>query len=277
MDKRKWIIVAIAVICTFAVGYGIYYQVFVKNEQEVQNTIQNEPTTQEDAMIQEIDNLFDNNINYQNNNVSVSNKIDQNKDIVYTSYSLNEIYEGKYNIKADIPAININNEKVRNINKEISTIFKEKLDSIVANSDRHDNVVVRYTVEYTAYINQNILSLVIKSTLKEGSNAQRLIIQAYTYNLSTNQEITLEEMFELKNINKDNVRTEIKRVVQEGISRSENLIALGYNVYERDINSKMYEIENSNNYFLGPNGTIYIIYAYGNSNQTSENDVVVIK
>ncbi len=276
MDKRKWVIIVIAIICIFAVGYGIYYQVFVKNEEEIQNTISNEQTNEE-GLTQEMEKLFDNNINYQNNNVSVSNKIDKNKDIVYTSYALNQIYEGKFNITADIPSININNETVRNINKEINTIFKEKLDSIVADSNRNDNVVIRYTVEYTAYINENILSLVIKSTLKEGSNAQRLIIQAYTYNLSTNKQISLDEMLELKSINKNDVKTEIKRVVQEGISRSENLIALGYNIYERDINSKMYEIENSNNYFLGPNGTIYIIYAYGNSNQTSENDIVIIK
>ena len=56
-----------------------------------------------------------------------------------------------------------------------------------------------------------------------------------------------------------------------------NLSALGYNIYQRDLNSDIYEIKNSNNYFLGPDGTIYIIYAYGNTRYTSEKDIVVIK
>ena len=276
MNTRKILIIAISIVCVFAVGYGIYFQVFVRNAIDVNDTTQ-EWGTNEKALVQELDSLFDNQINYQNNNFNTNNKIDQAKDIVYATYTLNEIYEGKYSITADIPMININTEKAININKEITAKFKDKLDSIIANSNKQDNIMTRYTVQYTAYINQNILSLVIKSTLKEGSNAQRLIIQAYTYNLSTNEEISLADMLELKGINQTGVKREIKRVVQEGISRAENLVAIGYNVYERDINSKLYEIENSNNYFLGPNGTIYIIYAYGNSYHTSESDVVMIE
>ncbi len=55
------------------------------------------------------------------------------------------------------------------------------------------------------------------------------------------------------------------------------MAALGYKIHERDINNEMYKVENSDNYFLGANGNIYIIYAYGNKSYTTERDIVYIK
>ena len=52
---------------------------------------------------------------------------------------------------------------------------------------------------------------------------------------------------------------------------------LGYEVYKRDIKSNLYKVANSNNFMMGPNGSIYIIYAYGNNSFTTENDIVYIK
>ena len=275
MDRRKIIVIVIAIVCVLAVGYGIYFQIFGRVNNEVEhNEVHND---EEVGTVREIEDLFDNKVNYQGYSINDENKIDRTKDIVYTDYTLNQIYEGKYTITAEIPVININSENAVNINKQINTIFRDKLNSIIAQSGNDNATVSIYTVEYTAYINGNILSLVIKSTLKEGSNAQRLIIQSYTYNLSTNEQISLANMLELKGKKQAEVEREIKRVVQEGVSRTEALSILGYNIYERNINSDMYKIENSNNYFLGPDETVYIIYAYGNSNYTSENDIVIIK
>ena len=47
-------------------------------------------------------------------------------------------------------------------------------------------------------------------------------------------------------------------------------------IYKRNVEDDMYKIENSDNYFLGPQGEIYIIYAYGNMNFTSERDIVYV-
>lgn len=134
-----------------------------------------------------------------------------------------------------------------------------------------------YTVTYTAYLNENILSVVIKSTLKEGNNAQRVTIQSYVYNISTNKELTLQEMLKIKELDSDYVQEQINETIQASINYSENLISLGYETFKRNINDEMYKIENSNNYFLGPNRSIYIIYAYGNENPTTESDIVYIK
>ena len=274
VDVRKIIIIAIIAICALALAYGIYFQVFVKNKEEHigKNTVVESPIGE----TVEFDGLFDNKINYQGYNLNNEIKIDQTKELVYTNYTQTEIYEGKYTMKVNIPIININNENIAKINEEIDAIFQDKVDSVMENRSNENAPYTIYNVDYTAYINENILSLAIRATLKEGDNAQRLIIKSYTYNISTNEQIPLSNMLDITGKDKIEVEKQIKRTVQEATSQADNLAALGYDVYERDINSQIYTVENSNNYFLGPNGTIYIIYAYGNSNFTSEKEIIEI-
>lgn len=275
MDVRKIMIIIVAVICIAALGFGIYYEIF-KDNIKVNQSTNNTAGGTTSSETKEFDDLFDNEMNYQGYSVNDQVKIDQTKELVYTNYSLTEIYENKYDIKANIPFININSEKIANINKEINTIFQEKANSIIANKDKGTAASI-YTVDYTAYLNQNILSIIIKSTIREGGNVQRLIIKAYTYNLSTDEIIPLSNMLEIQAKDTQTVENDIRKVIQESISYTDNLAAIGYTVYERDINSTIYKVENSNNYFLGPNNTIYIIYAYGNSSFTSEKDIVVLE
>lgn len=207
-----------------------------------------------------------------------ANKIDSSKELVYTSYELNEVFENKYEVRANIPVININHQNALNIDKEISSIFYNKVNSILAEAKKEGARKALYTVSYSAYLNQNILSLVIRANLKEGDNPQRTIIKSYNYNLSTNQEITLSEMLGIKGVTTDIAQKKIKEEVEEAIKYTESLSSLGYSqYYQRDIDSDIYKVEKSDNYFIGPNESIYIIYAYGNASFTTENDIVYIK
>lgn len=207
-----------------------------------------------------------------------ANKIDSTKELVYTSYELNEVFEGKYEIRANIPVINVNHQKAINIDKEISSVFYDKVNSILAEAKKEEVGKALYTVSYSAYLNQNILSLVIVANLKEGENPQRTIIKAYNYNLSTNQEVPLSEMLGIKGISIGVAESKIKEEVEDAIKYTQSLSSLGYSqYYERDINSDIYKVEKSDNYFIGPNESIYIIYAYGNASFTTENDIVYIK
>ena len=126
-----------------------------------------------------------------------------------------------------------------------------------------------------AYVNTNILSLVIRSTLKEGNNPQRVIIQTYNYNLSTNEEITLGQILEIKGLTKANVESVIASQIKIANEEADKLKHLGYNVYTRDLTSSIYKIDNTDNYILGPNNKLYVIYPYGNANNTDEMDVIV--
>ena len=64
----------------------------------------------------------------------------------------------------------------------------------------------------------------IRSNLKEGVSAQRIIIQTYNYDLRNNKEINLEEVLKIKNIDKselqgkitDSIKTEQKKVLMVG-------------------------------------------------------------
>lgn len=50
----------------------------------------------------------------------------------------------------------------------------------------------------------------------------------------------------------------------------------GYKVYLRDSNSDIYKLDNITEYFIGEDNVIYVIFAYGNQNNTSEMDIVIM-
>ena len=187
------------------------------------------------------------------------------------------LFFGKYEVQVNLPAINVNDENAINIDKEIINTFYGKLENIIDNADKiEEGKTTLYTVSYTAYLNENILSLVIKATLKEGDNAQRVMLQSYTYNLSTNKQVKLDEMLKIKGIDTNMAEKKIDEKISDAIKVSENMSSLGLETYKRDKNNEIYKIENSNNYLLGPGGRIFVIYAYGNLGFTTEKDVICI-
>ena len=266
--KRKLIYIAIGVVCILAIIFAIVIQMIQLSTPK--------PKVEEKPVIEvkEFNSIFDNKINKQKFDIGQIDKINDDKEIVYTAYEYTEKLDGKYDIDVKIPSINIENEESETINKEISDIFKAKAQSIMSN-ENSKNII--YTVEYTAYINTNILSVVIKSNLKEGQNAQRVIIKSYTYNITSGELIDINELLSIKKEDETKVRKEIQKVVSANAKQSESLKSLGYKVYERNINDEMYNVENISNFFYGPDGVLYIIFAYGNNNFTAELDVIPIQ
>lgn len=273
MSVKRILVLIIGIICMFSLAYGIYFEII---KIKPVNVSENDEHIDE-SEVTEFDKLFNNTIDYQNYEIDNGKKANTVKEFVYTGYTLTEKFEDKYDIKVNIPCLNINSKKTDKINKEISKTFQEKVNYILEYSNKTLAKNTIYTVQYTAVVNDNILSLVIKSTIKEGNSTQKTIIKTYNYNIDTDEEVTLSKLLDIKGVLKRNVTAEINKTVQEGITKASNLKELGYNVYERDISSTMYEIENSDNFFYGTDKTIYIIYAYGNVDETSEKDIVVIK
>jgi len=262
--KRKIMFIIIGVVCFISIVLAILYQII---------QLKTPPVIKEEKEIVEFKTIFNNELNEQGYPIKALEKFNEDKKIVYTLDERKEKSDGKYDIDVKIPIININNHEITNIDKEIEDTFKEKIDNIMASEEEYEII---YTVEYTAYINENILSLAIKSTLKEGIKAQRVIIKTYTYNMTTNEVIDIDEMMSIKKLNKATVQGEINRVVSENAKQAQSLIDLGYKVYERNLSDEMYKIENVSNFFYGPDGALYIIYAYGNNSYTSELDIVPI-
>lgn len=124
----------IILICILALTFAIYFQIFGRN-----NTSSNE--TQNNIVIPEETNfkeLFNNKINLQGYEESANsvNKLEPANELVYTTFTLNEIYEGKYEINVNIPLININNENAMNIDREIIAKYYQKIADIIDSSSR---------------------------------------------------------------------------------------------------------------------------------------------
>lgn len=275
--KKKVLIIYISIVvfCFISIIVAFYVQFYARVDLGV--LIGKEPQqygkkTEEEVQELKID--FDKIFNNSVKNVSEQNnekRKDKEKLLIYTEVEKKENKVNAYDIDVNIPQINIGNKIIDEYNKEILDIFKSKADSV----QNSENKNIIYTVEYTANIEYDILSLIIKSNLKEGASAQRTIIQTYNYDLRNNKEISLEEVLKIKNINVKETENQIKNEIEIEQKKVEDLKKLGYNIYSRDSNSDMYNIKNSKQFYLSENA-IYIIYPYGNDTFTSEMDMVII-
>lgn len=281
MEKRLILYAAIIIICIVSIGIGIYAQFFYKDGDTDRFMIggNNQNNEQIDEKQEEAKNKFDslfiNALTYtsQNFNNSAVRK-DSTKDLIYTSNQISKTVQGKYSMNLNVPTFNINSPVANEINTEIENVFVKKATSILVNSETSTDYVI-YNIDYAGYINGNILSLVIKATLKEGSNPQRIMYLGYNYNLQTGTKISLEDYMAYKEITNTTLQNRINKEIKEISQQTQELNDVGFSVYTRDPNSDMYKIENITNYFYGPDDYIYIIFAYGNNNYTSETDVIV--
>ena len=139
----------------------------------------------------------------------------------------------------NIPVINIQSDVVTEFNNVTQSIFVDKINSVMAGTD----VYTIYNLDYTAYVNNNILSVAIKATIKEGDNPQEIIVQTYNYNLETDESVTLRDILEDRDIDETVVQNRIRTVVQNASNDANELIDSGYTVYQRDVNDEMYQID----------------------------------
>ena len=82
---------------------------------------------------------------------------------------------------------------------------------------------------------------------------------------------------DLTDLIKSDLKFNLLNLIYDNVSILLDKDEYNYTSEITDIKDEIYKVENSNNYVMGPNGSIYIIYAYGNSSFTSDNDVVYIK
>ena len=115
----------------------------------------------------------------------------------------------------------------------------------------------------------------IKCTYKNGSNPQRKIIQTYNYDIDSNKLVDINEILSYKELNKEEVETKVLEKIKEENAEVKAFADQGYNVFVRNESDDMYRIENTPNFFLGENNYLYLVYAYGNNNYTSELDLVI--
>ena len=271
---RHVVYIIMITICVIAIGFGVYMQFF---QDEKLGVILGITKEEEDT---ELNNLKDNFFNIFSNNIDVLEaydgkitKIKEDMEVVVTAYTKEEQGEN-YSINLKIPYFNVKSEEAVKINKEIQSTFVNKVESV--SSSKSENSII-YNVKYKAYIHKNILSLAILSELKEENSNQRIIIQTYNYNLSENKLVTIGEIIQNKNIDVTQANKNIKETIDSSQSENIKLKELGYEVDLRNSDSEEYKIQNADQFFIGENGYLYIVYPYGNKEFTSEMDLIIFR
>mgnify|MGYP004655293579 FL=1 len=274
--RQLFIYISIIIICIISVIIAFYVQFYTRIDIakfigiSQKDGLGSKTEEQQQTIKSEFNTIFNNTIT-NDNDTNNSKKEEADKKIVYTKYEKKETKLNSYDLEVHIPHINISGEVVEKYNQEIENIFVDMAKKVL--QSENNNVI--YTVEYVANIQDGILSVMIKSNLKEGSKAQKVIIQTYNYDLRNNKEITLAEVLKIEQLNENDVQNKIKADIQTEQKKAQDLKSLGYNIYSRDINSDIYSIEKSTEFYFTGN-TLYIIYAYGNQMATSEMDIVIL-
>ncbi len=274
--KNQYIFfVVLILICIVALSVGIYEQFFYKYADTdplmLGINIGAKKTTEEYAMLKSnFGELFNNSLRVNSDKILVE-KLNGEKDIIYTAYNLINEDETYYSVDVNIPEINIDTSVIKKINSEIKSEYYNKANSIMRQTG--ENTI--YKVSYASYINEDILSLVIKASLKEQGKSEKVSIKTYTYSISREELITLEDLINSKETTIQAVQNSINNEIKVAYQNAQ-IIANEYGVlYERDLESSIYKVEKATEYFLTDDGYVYIVYAYGNNNYTNEMDVVI--
>lgn len=273
--KTVWFFLFVVLVCIIAVCIGIYTQFFYKYAETdplmIGINIGSQKTAEELANLEaNFNSIFQNKVNIKSENVNVE-KIKEENDLVYSLYKIENEDENYYTIKAVIPTINIKTDKVEEINEQIRSEFYEKANNIMRQTDQY----VVYNVTYQAFVNEDIVSVVIKASLKEGQKAEKVSIKTYNYSISADRQVSLQELVELKNTTVSAVQSTIDTEIKAAYTNAKIIAADYGNLYERDLGSDMYKVENATTFFLTDDGYVYIIYPYGNTDYTNEMDIVI--
>lgn len=273
--KQLIIYISIIIVCIICVIIAFYVQFYARidlgrlvgidGEEKFGQKTEEQTLTLET----EFDQIFTNSLT-NTENQGDNKKKDNSKDLVYVDLEKKETKLNSYDLEVHIPRINIDSPVVDEYNQDIQS-FIDKTNEVLGSENQ--NII--YTVDYVANVQDGILSLMIKSNLKEGSNAQRVIVETYNYDLRNNKEISLEEVLAIEYLDKNDVQNRIDAKIAQEQRQVEDLKELGYNIYNRDTSSEQYKVENSKYFYLTDN-VLYIIYPYGNENYTSEMDLVII-
>jgi len=128
-------------------------------------------------------------------------KIDESKEYVY------DLEKGE---SYAIPYINIDSDDAKRLNNEIDLFLEENYFS-TKNLATGDYI---YILKYEYYINEDILSVIIK--LQHSEISQR-IYKAFNINKKTGKEITNEEILKNKNITREELNNKLYEIYEQKI------------------------------------------------------------
>lgn len=265
--------VVLFLICVVAICIAIYGQYFYKYSDTdplmLGIHIGAKKTNEEYASLKaNFGNLFTNEVHVNSEKLKVD-KINTSQNIVYTYNKVENQDENYYDVKVNIPALNINNEVAKGINSSIIEKYDKKAKDIMTKADGY----TIYKVDYVSYVNNGVVSIAIREKSKIGNKGETISISTYNYSIPNKSEISLNDLIKLKETDNETVQRTIKDSI-EAVAEKNNDVAKEYGGLVRNSEDKMYKLENSKNYFLTDDGYVYIVYDYADKN-TNEIDVVI--
>lgn len=275
--NRIMFFIIIILLCILSLSIGIYAQIFYRYSDTDPFMLgigvgKTQNVAEITKLRNEFNNIFTNDISGESTIENIKKKED-NKELVYTKEKITEKENDKYNILANIPKINISSSRADEINKEINEMYVEKIDEIINKSKEYTD----YSINYKTYINGELLSLVIKETIREGKNTQKAKINTYNYNLKQNKTVTINDIISIKGYETKKLQKEIDTQIEELNKKDEELKSQYTEVKLREESDEMYKIENTENFIVNEEGYLYLIYAYGNKENTNKIDVIIFE
>ena len=236
MKEAKIIYVIISIICVISIIIGVYEQFFNKKDDntnistngKVEESIEQIKEKTMEEIKDEFNAIFINSFSSEGKDISDIERINKEKNIVYAAYNIQQENDF-FNIDLNIPVINIKGDIPKEFNKITQEVFVKKANEVMENTNVSEKII--YSIDYAAYINGDILSVIIKSSLKQGNNPQRIIVQTYNYNIKTKEKVTLSNIIEQKNIDEQKLKSKIDRALQIVKREEEILTQSGYSVY----------------------------------------------
>ncbi len=275
--NRTMFFVIVILLCILSLSIGIYAQIFYRYSDTDPFMLgvgigRTQDAAEITKMKNEFNSIFTNQITGKTTLEKI-NKSEEDKEIVYTSNSVNEKEEDVYSISAYIPKINIKADYADKLNREIEEKYLDKAEEIVYEVKEF----IDYTVSYRAYINGELLSLIIKETIREGRNAQSSKIATYNYNLKGNKEATIQEIADFKKYDISEIQKEINAEIENLNKKDEELRNQYAEIKLRDLSNSMYQFQNTENFIVNDAGYLYLIYAYGNKENTNKIDLIIFE
>ena len=184
-------------------------------------------------------------------------KRDYNKDIVYTLYTS----KSTNNHETKIPRLNINSIYADRINEEINTLMLRDYEI-----DDKEIKCKEYCsqITYIYYLNNNILSLLVKDDSAESPNAH--VYHTYNIDIYTGEEITNKELVKLKKIKEEDFSLKLSNIIKkaypfdkyyDGKNNYPEEKAYAMQVYNRIVDLKNCSIDNK--MFLNDKGQLLVI------------------
>lgn len=274
--NRIMFFVIVGLLCILALSIGIYAQIFYRYSDTDPFMLgigvgKTQEAVEITKMKNEFNNIFTNDISGETTTDVI--KKENNKDIIYTTQNVVEKEIDKYNIVANIPYINIDSDSVEKINSEINKKYVERIEKIMAETEEYQD----YNVAYKAYLNGELLSIIIRENIKEGRNTQSSKITTYNYSLSLDREVSINDIIKAKEYDSKKLQKEIDKQIEDLNKKDEELKNQYTEVRLRDVSNQMYKIENTENFIVNQDGYLYLIYAYGNKENTNKIDLIIFE